>query len=182
MLEALPRTSGAPRTIHDLGCGTGVAGAAWALAYGAAPTIEGIDRNAWAVSEANWTYRELGLRGHAIVGDAVRGVPGLQNSRSHDLAFVVAYSANELTEASRAQLLQRLVDAVTRGARLVVIEPIAKRDRPWWPGWARSLTAAGAREDEWRFRASLPTTLQQIARSAGLDPRELTARTLTKLG
>ena len=182
VLKALNTTGGPPRTIHDLGCGTGVGGAAWALACDGAPTIDGIDRNAWAVSEANWTYRELALRGRAVVGDAIRKFPGLQDSRFHDLAFVVAYAANELPDASRRQLLDRLVHAVTRGARVLVIEPIARRDRPWWPEWARSLIAAGAREDEWRFRAPLPDSLRQIAKAAGLDPRELTARTLTKLG
>ena len=67
VLKALNTTGGPPRTIHDLGCGTGVGGAAWALACDGAPTIDGIDRNAWAVSEANWTYRELALRGRAVV-------------------------------------------------------------------------------------------------------------------
>src|SRR3954471_23857695 len=47
-------------TIHDVGCGTGVGAAAWALACDAAPAIAGIDRSAWAIAEANWTYRQLG--------------------------------------------------------------------------------------------------------------------------
>src|SRR5438477_8367338 len=57
-------------TIHDIGCGTGVGGAAWALACDTPPSINGIDRNAWAVAEANWTYRQLQLRGSARAGDA----------------------------------------------------------------------------------------------------------------
>src|SRR5882762_8603266 len=54
-------------TIADLGCGTGVGGAAWAAACTTVtpPVIAGIDRNTWAVQEANWTYRTLGLRGQA---------------------------------------------------------------------------------------------------------------------
>jgi hypothetical protein len=44
------------------------------------------------------------------------------------------------------------------------------------------LTAAGAREDEWRFPADLPHGLRQIAKAAGLNPRELTARTLSRAG
>src|SRR4051794_38189181 len=62
----------APRIIHDLGCGTGVAAAAWALECDGKPEIAGIDRSAWAVAEANWTYRELGLRGRARAGDVTR--------------------------------------------------------------------------------------------------------------
>jgi hypothetical protein len=70
------------------------------------------------------------------------------------------------------------VQATTRGARLLIVEPIARRDRPWWPGWVETLGTAGARHDEWRFQADLPPLLRQIAKSAGLDPRELTARTI----
>ena len=44
--------------ILDLGCGTGAAGAAIALESNTA-RIEGLDRNGWAVAEANWTYRLL---------------------------------------------------------------------------------------------------------------------------
>src|SRR6266567_89211 len=60
---------------------------------------------------------------------------------------------------------------------VLVVEPIAKRDKEWWPEWAERLTAAGARADEWRFPAALPAGLRQIARSANLNPRELTSRT-----
>src|SRR4029453_12629703 len=62
----------APKTIVDLGCGTGAAGAAWALAYQSEPTVVGIDRHPWAVDEAQWTYQQLGVRGRARVGDVVR--------------------------------------------------------------------------------------------------------------
>ncbi|HYT77237.1 MAG TPA: hypothetical protein VEL79_20955, partial [Vicinamibacterales bacterium] len=62
-------------TITDLGCGTGVGGAAWAMACPVPPAIAGIDRHPWAVQEANWTYRELGLRGRARSGDVIRDYP-----------------------------------------------------------------------------------------------------------
>src|SRR5262249_31099080 len=57
------------REIVDLGCGTGAAGAAWALACARPPSLIGIDCNTWAVQEANWTYKRLGLRGRALTGD-----------------------------------------------------------------------------------------------------------------
>src|SRR5687768_1046586 len=47
--------SPAPTRIVDLGCGTGVAAAAWALCAGTSPQILGIDRHPWAVEESRRT-------------------------------------------------------------------------------------------------------------------------------
>jgi hypothetical protein len=165
-------------TIHDLGCGTGVGGAAWALETGGAPQVRGVDRSGWAVAEANWTYRTLGVGGRAIAGDAVAGFPRVGGSDASRSAILLAYAVNELSDAARAQLLEKTAAAAQAGARLLVVEPIAKKDRAWWPSWASRLAPAGIVEQEWRFRADLPPALRQIAKSAGLDPRELTARTL----
>jgi SAM-dependent methyltransferase len=179
----------APKTIHDLGCGTGVGGAAWAIQCNGTPAISGIDRNAWTVTEANRTYKELGLRGRAQTGDLLTRFPALSIPRLPDSpitqstdAVLLAYAVNELPDAQRDALLPKVREALSRGAQLLIVEPIAKRDRPWWPAWAAALTAAGAREDEWRFPADLPPPVRQIAKSAGLDPRELTARTLSRAG
>src|SRR4029453_16698307 len=46
---ALPPSSGV-----DVGCGTGVAGAAWAVPCSGSPSVLGIDRHPWAVDEARW--------------------------------------------------------------------------------------------------------------------------------
>src|SRR2546430_5302831 len=48
-------------TLADLGCGTGVAGAAWALNNEPPPKVIGIDRHPWVLEECKWTYRELGI-------------------------------------------------------------------------------------------------------------------------
>ena len=179
-IDAIVRALGAHeqpiRTIHDLGCGTGVGGAAWALAAAVPPSIAGIDRNAWAVAEANWTYNTLNIRGVAKTGDIGRFEP----LRLPQSAILLAYAVNELPDAPRAALLNKVAAAVEQGAALLIVEPIAKRDRPWWPAWASRLVAAGAVEHEWRFPGDLPPLLRDIARSAGLDPRELTARTLSR--
>src|SRR3954468_20262239 len=64
----------APRsvqTVVDLGCGTGAAGSAFALWASAdksvfaarRPSIVGIDRHPWALTEAAETYRAFGLNG-----------------------------------------------------------------------------------------------------------------------
>jgi hypothetical protein len=173
---ALDAGSAAPRAIADLGCGTGVGGAAWALAAGGSPSIVGIDRSAWAATEAAWTYRQFTLRGSARAGDAVRDFP-----RSPDSTIVLAYAVNEIPEPARSALLDKVAAAAATGAAVFIVEPIAKRDRGWWPAWASRLAAAGVEEREWRFRADLPPLLRQIAKGAGLDPRELTARTLSRL-
>jgi hypothetical protein len=59
-----------------------------------------------------------------------------------------------------------------------VVEPIARRAVPWWADWQIAIERAGGRADEWRFPADLPPTQRALARAAGLDPRELTARSL----
>jgi hypothetical protein len=178
VVRALGAHEPAPHVIHDLGCGTGVGGAAWALACGGRPAIEAVDRNSWAVAEANWTYRELGLRGRAKVGDLVRTAAAAREARP---AILLAYAVNELPPESRTALLDKLVLAVQGGASLLIVEAIAKRDKEWWPEWTARLVPAGAREDEWRLPAALPPLVRQLAKGAGLDPRELTARTIAKL-
>src|SRR6188508_1987423 len=45
VVEALGAATTAPGSIVDIGCGTGAAGAAWALAAGATPSVIGIDRH-----------------------------------------------------------------------------------------------------------------------------------------
>lgn len=59
--------AGTPARILDLGCGTGAAGAAWALACGA--ELLGVDRSGWALEEAAWTWKTLGLHGTTRRGD-----------------------------------------------------------------------------------------------------------------
>lgn len=159
--------------ILDLGCGTGAAGAAWAVESGRG-TINGLDRHPWAVAEANWTYRIFGITGYAGQGDISRAP--IRGRRGHGI--LAAYTINELPEEARSALLSRLVEAHTHGARVLVIEPIATRLATWWPEWADIFLAAGGRADQWRFAMKLPERQRQLGRAAGLDPRELTARSL----
>ena len=159
--------------VADLGCGTGVAGAAWALECQPRPRLLGIERHPWAADEARWTCRALGLDADIRCGDLARvRVPARAS------AVVAAYTANELAEDVRAALLRELLAAHARGTRVLIVEPIAKSAAPWWPGWASAVRAAGGREDEWRFPADLPGVTARLGRAAGLDPRELTARSL----
>jgi len=165
--------------IHDLGCGTGVGGAAWALQSDVKVTIAGIDRSEWAVNEANWLYRQFKLRGRAKKGDLSRGALR-PNFRTGD-AMLFAYSLNELPDDARSAAMSAVVAAIGRGAAVLVIEPVGRRlgNEGWWEHWKRTLNAHGVREQEWRFpSALLPDTTRTLARAAGLDLRELTARTL----
>jgi hypothetical protein len=159
VLDALDAGKRPLRQIVDLGCGTGAAGAAW------------------AVDEANWTYRHFALRGRAAAGNLTRA-PLRADART---GMLLAYAVNELPEDGRAALLERVVDRVRGGASLLIVEPIARLTASWWETWQVALGGQGARADEWRFPATLPPLLRSIAKGAGLDPRELTARTIAKL-
>lgn len=163
------------REIVDAGCGTGVAGAAWALAARNRPMVRGVDLSPWAVQEANWTYVQLQVNGRATQGDIASARLPLGSSS----ALLLAYTLNELTDAKRAAALPIVARAVKERRPVLIIEPIARRVAPWWPEWLRALTPAGAREDEWRFPAVLPPLVADLAKGAGLRPQELTARTIS---
>jgi hypothetical protein len=156
----------------DLGCGTGVAGAAWALDLEPRPELIGIDRNPWVLDECKWTYRQLGVQGAAKPANigSVR-LP----SRS---AVVAAFTINELDSSVREHFLNKFLLNASNGAPVLVIEPIARRLTSWWDDWARDWKQAGGREDEWRFRVDLPERLALMDKAAGLDHRELTGRSL----
>ena len=161
------------RDIVDLGCGTGAAGAAWALALPRRPDHR-LRPHPWAVAEANWTYRQLGLHGRALRQDLSR----VRLQPRPGLGILAAYTINELSDDVRSGWLTRLLDARARGATVLIVEPIARRMAPWWATWEAAFIAAGGRSDEWRFPSTLPPRQRQLAKSAGLNPQEMTARTL----
>jgi SAM-dependent methyltransferase len=163
----------APPAILDLGCGTGAAGAAWAVAAGSQPTVTGIDRHPWAIDEARWTYQQLGLDGRARQGDVTR-MPAPRRGG----AIVAAYLLNELPDAARIRVEDHLARTIDTGGHVLVIEPIARGVAPWWDRTAARFTALGGRADEWRFPIELPPILQLFDKAAGLNHRELTLRSL----
>ena len=173
VVRALAAHDPPPASILDLGCGTGVAGAAWAMCAGGTPFVTGIDRHPWAVEEARWTYRALGLRGAAKAADLTR-VPAVPPRG----AVVAAYALNELPPEARARVEAALLAAGANKSRVLIVEPIARSVTPWWDGMAARVVAAGGRADEWRFEVDLPPMLSLFDKAAGLNHRELTARTM----
>ena len=156
----------------DLGCGTGVAGAAWASEMDPAPKITGIDRNPWAVAEARWTYGFFGLEGSGKTLDInTFRLPG-------NTAVVAAFILNELPDDARDRWKDAMLNTTERRGPVLVVEPIAKRLSPWWDEWESDFVAAGGRADEWRFPMILPERLALMDKAAGLNHRDLTARSL----
>ena len=172
IVSSVDRSGRAPRTLVDLGCGTGAAGAAWAASCAKPPSVFGVDRHPWAVEQARQTYRTFGLRARTEMGNLIT------ISWPADAAVLVAYTANELSADARGALLTRLLTHARRGNRVLVVEPIARSVAPWWKAWQSAFESAGGRSDEWRARIPLPNIVEKLDRAAGLDHSELTARSL----
>jgi Methyltransferase domain len=163
-----------PQGVHilDLGCGTGVAGVAWAKAVDRQPGVLGIDRNPWVLQECKWTYQQLGIQGTVKNADMSKvRIPAAT-------AVIAAFILNELDPSVRDRLRKEFIRNAAAGAPILIVEPIARRLSSWWEDWAAEWKAIGGRADEWRFHVELPERLALMDRAAGLDHRELTGRSL----
>ena len=89
ILAELGVALGPIRTIADLGCGTGVTGAAWALAADTQPAITGVDLNTWVLDDARENWRALGLRGRATRGDFVEELERMSTAAERPRAVAV---------------------------------------------------------------------------------------------
>jgi hypothetical protein len=173
-------------SIVDLGCGTGVAGAAWALAMTERPSLTGIDVNPWAVEETNWTWRMLRLNGRARRGDVLKTCLRMRHvSRRSSLAgtgIVLGWTVNELSDESRRALLPALLDLARQDASVLVVEPIARRVTPWWDEWAATFGEARgvARDENWEIGMS--EEWADLARDAGFRHESLSVRSLSVRG
>lgn len=198
-------------TVVDLGCGTGVAGAAVATAgsaeastfaqsaladkQGSALHVMGIDTHPWALDEARFTYKAFGLTSDVRRGHA---------SRTHfpaDTSFVVAaFVVNELTGGERNTLLAKIMSYVgirepgagnranaDSGSRIP--DPGSRHvlivepiSNRISPWWPEWMAALGGRGDEWKVRIDTPPLVKRLAKAAGLRPDVLTARSLLVSG
>lgn len=172
-------------SIVDLGCGTGVTSAAWALECEQSPSIHGFDKDAWSLSEAAWNWRQLNVRGNTRRGDMVEAAEHLANrqSRGRSLertAVLCGWSLNELAGAPRDRLFRALVRLAEERALVLIIEPIARSATPWWPEWTTKLVSTFplTRAHDWKFPAALPSALEQMSEAAGFRERTLSARTI----
>ena len=175
VMKAIGAPAGVDMLI-DAGCGTGVAGAAWALAAATPPALNGIDLNSWALDEARSTWRALDLDGRATRGDFVDRIAQLTDRRDRSLAttgIVFGWSLNELDAPTRKRARTAIEAAASRGARVLVLEPISRSLVPWWNDWS-----AAGRVNEWRFADALPAFLAELSQEAGFSREELTVRTL----
>ena len=93
-------------------------------------------------------------------------------------ALLAAFTLNELADAARERVLQRLVERGERGDIVLVVEPVAGFVAPWWNRWRDVFAAAGGRAADWRFSIELPAIVAKLDRAAGLDHRTLTGRSL----
>jgi SAM-dependent methyltransferase len=179
IVAALPAAPGLSRLL-DLGCGTGVAGIAWATTVGVPAAITGIDHSAWALDEMRWNCHGLGLPCRTQRGSFVDALerdfaPG-RRAPLDTTGIVCAWSVNELTSDERNRVRASLFAAHARGASVLIIEPMATSAVPWWDTWRAPVLAAGGRADEWRFEPDLPAELAELDEAAGFRRDHLTAR------
>jgi len=180
VVNALGANAQPVRTILDLGCGTGVASAAWALGVAAPPSLRGIDRHPWAIQESQWTWQQLRLGGHATRTDMVDAPNQLLRQGQADAAtaIVAGWSVNELPAPARERLLRHVIEAARIGVSVLVVEPLARAATPWWDQWVAAVRAAGGRSDRWKFDVTLPPSLAAIDEAAGFTREGLGAKTL----
>ena len=163
-----------PATVLDLGCGLGAAGAAWALAAGRSPFVVGVERQKWAAKEARRSFKTLRLKGR-VLNKAIEYAEAEAANAKRGQAVLAAFAVNELEDAARNTLLEKLL--LSRHPVLIV-EPIARRVHPWWTSWRAAFEERGGRADEWRFPVELPDWLAELDHASGLDHRELTGKSL----
>lgn len=166
------------QSVYDCGCGTGAAAAAWGMSASPRPLLIGLDKSSWALNEARWNFRTLGLRHITRQGSFVDARELTTREHLRDAVLVFAWSVNEITNDDRTRLLPRLVDAHRQGAHLLVLEPLARTTVPWWNDWAETVVARAGRADEWKFPADLPPRLEELDRAAGFRREHLSARSL----
>ena len=121
------------------------------------------------------TYAAFGLAGRCRRAALPGAVPA--RCGSGDL-LAAGWVVNELEPQPRERLLERLLAARERGARLLVLEPLAGPSSPWWDGWLPRFEGAGVQARPLKRSLELPAWIARMDKAAGLDHRPLGARVL----
>ncbi len=164
--------SGRP-TILDLGCGTGVCGAAWALGGSATAQVIGADRSSFALHEARWAYQTLRLK-----GETSQSISEILDSIRRPEGVAIDWTLNELDDEKRALIAARIQPWIAKGTRLLVVEPVSKRVAPWWDEWTARFPKDSCSVLEKKLRLDLPPKIALLARSAGLSTDATVVRVL----
>ena len=173
VLEELDPNPSNLNHILDLGCGTGVGAAAWSVMGGGKATVEGIDLNKWAISEARLTFKAFGLRGQTRSGNLTGAkLPAAGGG------IIAAYAINELSDGARDQMLKKLLQAGQAGAKILIIEPIATTPVPWWQSWSDAFEAQGGVSNTWKIPVDLPDHLRLLDKATRMNHQVLKGRTL----
>jgi SAM-dependent methyltransferase len=172
-------TLGAPletvRRVVDVGCGTGACGAAVARFGGGRASLLGIDRSGWALGEARHTCAAFGVRARFRRG----ALPGALPARTgRGDALVAGWCLNELAPGARERVVAAFLAARARGARLLLLEPLAGWAAPWWDELAARVTALGGEAAIVRRALGLPAWIERMDRAASLDHSVVGARAL----
>lgn len=184
IVAALGPGPAAVDSIVDLGCGTGVCGAALAVTAGPAASVTGIDLNHWALDETQRNWRELEVRGRTKRANMVAELTTLAQCASdarrtrRQTALIFGWSLNELDAVNREHALGSIAEMAANGTRVLVIEPVAGRLVPWFTEWSARCQQSGARVNQWRFEEPLPAALAELDREAGFNRDGLTARSV----
>lgn len=159
-----------PGIVVDLGCGTGVAGAAIATSQSPPLGVIGFDTHPWTLDEARFTYKAFGLK-----SDVRRAHAAKTRFPSDTSIIVAAFVVNELNDKDRSMLLEQFKSS---RKHVLIVEPISQRISPWWDQWAGEFQKLGGRADLWKARIDTPPLIKRLAKAAGLRPEMLTARSL----
>jgi len=173
-LAVLPASfrAGIARVV-DLGAGTGAVGAALALAADGAEVLA-LDRSGWALGEARHTFAALAVRGRTRRAVLPGGLPRLGARDLVAAGWLVNEGGAELRRACAGAFAR----ALRTGARVLVLEPLARGAAPWWDDFAAALAPAGAESALLKWTCERPAWIERLDEAAGLDHREIGARVL----
>jgi len=171
---ALPRPwLAGVRRVVDVGAGTGAVGAALSLVAGDAPVLA-LDRAGWALSEARRSFALLGVPGRTRAASLPGGLPRL----GADDLVTAGWVLNELPAEVRERVVRAFERALAAGARLLVLEPLARAIAPWWTDLAARLAGLGVVATEFKWPIERPAWIEKLDVASGLDHREIGARVL----